>query len=240
MKPILADLHTHSIGSIHAYNTIDEILDKTDIPYVAITDHVQDVGDTFLKHNMSEYINHMRRCYSEVDKLIVGAELDVDIPVKSAGIDLGRLDISILSYHCNSPKLTLDSFVKAIDTYKPTIIGHPYRYAHEEDKKVWDAIVAYAAEKGCIIELNGKSYAEVNIKHIQQLNCSLSLGSDAHVWRQVGQFKPVRDFVDTYFATKHIVNCDQDWLQDARKGAFTKIEPLKYRTWNEKVDEIVL
>lgn len=232
---LLADLHTHSTASIHAYSTVDDILDKTDICYVAITDHAQKFEDPWLVNNISQYINSMRSVYHDSNKLIVGAELDIDIPIEATGVDLGRLDISILSYHRNSGNLSLEKYVKFIEQYHPTVLGHPYRYCKDDtERKVWDAIVDYAISQGMVIELNEQSINEVNIKHLQGLNPKLSLGSDAHRYADIGKLPKTEICVAEYFDIHNVVNYDYDWLQSARSGEFRKIKSFNHRCWADK------
>ena len=231
---LLADLHTHSIGSVHAFNTIDELIEKAGNRYIAVTDHVQNYGSSFLNFNHSQYINDIRRTFKHEPFLIAGAEIDVNIPTAELGLDLGKLDISILSYHKNAA-FDITHFMRCIDIYKPTIIAHPMRYSR--DPEAWEPVLKYAVESGCIIEINECSIADLDIKLLQSLNCSLSLGSDAHHYRKVLHLENAIDFVNTYLADKHVVNFDRGWLQDARAGKFNKhsddVNPYVH-AWSDK------
>lgn len=219
MKQILADLHTHSVGSIHAYNTITELIDKTDIPYLAVTDHIFDLGTPMLNLHTNKYISHIHREFKSEPRLIAGVELDIDTSLDNQyGLTLETIPLTLLSYHGGIP-LTVERYIEYIDTIHPTIIAHPYRIGRDEiSREMWEEIVRYAAAQGCVIEINEKSVDALNPAVLQSLNCSFSLGSDAHSWYKVGKLDKAIDFVETYLPHKHIVNYDKDWLEDARLG----------------------
>lgn len=97
LKEILADLHTHSIISIHAYNTITELLDKTTIPYLAVTDHVIDFGAPILNLHTNKHVSHVQRAFKDEPRLIAGAELDIDTPLDNQyGLTLESIPLILL------------------------------------------------------------------------------------------------------------------------------------------------
>lgn len=49
-KDIIADMHIHTIGSLHAYSTLKECIECAEtngMKYIAITDHYYNDGTTF-------------------------------------------------------------------------------------------------------------------------------------------------------------------------------------------------
>ena len=102
MSKLLADLHTHSIGSVHAYDSIMDMRERSSLPYIAVTDHVYDYKNKVLNKNKNEYIENVSRFYHQYD-VIAGAELDIDINVDRLGIQLDKLDILLLAYHGTCP-----------------------------------------------------------------------------------------------------------------------------------------
>ena len=116
---IIADLHTHTLVSEHAYSTVDEMLnaakDKGFLA-LAITDHGPASSDGAKSvhfkamHSLPEYINGVR--------LLKGAE--VNIIDYSGKLDLSsnilvNLDFVVASYHEERGKARLFSIFSAID-----------------------------------------------------------------------------------------------------------------------------
>ena len=226
-EDVLADLHTHSIMSLHAYNTIQEILDKTRIPYVAITDHVRDFNNFFL----NSYIEDMWVKYSYDKRLIAGAEMDFNILLEKACFPREYTNLGILSYHDNGP-FNVDLFIKQIDDVNPDIIGHPFRYLENrpEDVEKYKIVLDYAASKGKIVELNECSLEVLPTDFIQSLHCSFSLGSDSHELHSIGMFPKCIDFLNTYLPTAHVVNFDKGWLESIQQRERTKIN---FAVWGD-------
>lgn len=227
---LLADLHVHSIASLHAYNTISELLDKTQIPYLAVTDHVMDLGTPILNLHANKYVSHIQRDFINETRLIAGAEIDIDTPLENQyGLTFETIPLILLSYHGNVD-LSVERYVEYIDLVKPTIIAHPYRVGRDEEfRQMWAEIVRYAASQGCIIEINEKSAKALDPKVLQELSCSFSLGSDAHMWDKVAKLNNALEFIHTYLPNKHIVNYDKDWLEDARLGKLNRSTNLKFK-----------
>lgn len=215
-EQLLVDLHVHSIGSMHAYSTVDTILEKCPLPYVGITDHLQNFEDLCLAFNTSYYIMGMRSAYLEEDRLLIGVELDSYSDIKKLKFKADCVDYTILSHHCNGP-LDVDYMKHLIDTLHPTILGHPYRYAETyQDIIKWDEIVAYAIEKGVIIELNETSLNQINVTKLSEYHPVLSFGSDAHVAHKVGKLDKCIQFQRQYFPNCKVVNYSQDWIDSLK------------------------
>ena len=97
------DLHTHTLASGHAYNTIDEMAaeaKKRGMAYLGITEHAPKMPGTC--HEF--YFQNLHVVERERDglKLLLGAEVNIydyegniDLPPQV----LGRLDVVIASLH---------------------------------------------------------------------------------------------------------------------------------------------
>ena len=132
------DLHTHSISSGHAFNTIYELAQAASekgLELIAITDHGPNMkGSAYL-----EYFSMAKRVPKELFgvKILFGCEANIidhdgtlDIPIEY----LKSLDIVLIGFHklTDYPKNSTRekntiAMIKAIEKYPVNIIAHPYR-----------------------------------------------------------------------------------------------------------------
>lgn len=83
-KDILADLHTHTIASLHAYSTLKENIDAArnrGLKYIAITDHYFNDGTDVNKKNETARLQYMEERINEVEDGIYvfgGAEFNLN------------------------------------------------------------------------------------------------------------------------------------------------------------------
>ena len=203
---IIADLHTHTIASGHAYSTLKENIDqalRTNLEYYGVSDHTPGMPNTTKEgyfYNLKvirERINGMR--------VLKGAEANildergrVDIP----GDIAFRLDYVIASLH----DLVVDDMgiaantqavIRAMTNPCVKIIGHPDDSRFPLDYK---ALALAAKATGVALELNNSSLAPHSSRFGGQENaakmleqCALAgtavmVGSDSHIWYDVGEF----------------------------------------------------
>lgn len=82
-QDIIADLHIHTISSLHGYSTLKECIDFAadhGIQYIAITDHYYNDGTTLDKKNEVNRITYLEKRVSSTQrnvKIIGGAEFNV-------------------------------------------------------------------------------------------------------------------------------------------------------------------
>ncbi|MFI3209419.1 MAG: phosphatase [Eubacteriales bacterium] len=211
MKMVL-DTHTHSIVSGHAYNTMKEMIEaarKKGLEGIALTEHAPNMmGTTGLFYFMNSYV-----VPDVIDgvRVFMGAELN--ILDETGRVDLPdsvceKLDLNIASIHM--PKgcyeaskgivLNTQAYVNAMKHSFVNIIGHPDDSRFPVDL---DTIVAAAKEHHVLVELNNSSLnpagyrenaMENQVKIIElckKYNTSVSLGSDAHIDLDVGNFSRI-------------------------------------------------
>lgn len=220
-EDVLGDLHVHSTASKHACNTVQEILDHTSIPYIAITDHVQDFNNFYENCNIAAFIHDLHGNYKFSKRIIGGAEMDFNVDNEKACFNPKQVIFRIMSFHANG-LIDKDAFIRIIDETEPTVIAHPFRYVNKlpgfdkNSKKYMDdmkEVIEYAVSKGAMIELNEKSLSTLPIDFIKSLKCSFSMGSDSHELHTIGLFPNAIDFLNTYLPAADVINFDRSRLQ---------------------------
>lgn len=210
----LLDVHTHTIASGHAYNTIMEMakagFDKG-LKLLGITEHAPMMPGTchaMYFHNLKVVPRTM--CGIE---LMLGAELnilDYDGHIDLDTRVLKQLDLKIASLHsvCIQPgtrKENTQAVLGAIHNPLVDIIGHP------DDGRFpvcYEDLVKGAKESGKLLEVNNSSLrpngfrenARENIremlKYCEKYGACVTFGSDAHVDVDAGNFCYIEQIID--------------------------------------------
>lgn len=204
----LLDVHTHTIASGHAYNSIMEMAQSAHdkgLELLGITEHAPMLPGTCSNiyfHNLIVVPRQM--CGIEV---MFGAELNILDFEGHTDLDkraIGRMDLCIASMHslCITPgskKENTNAILGAIQQPHVTIIGHPDDGIYPLE---YEPIVAAAKETNTLLEVNNNSLNPAGArKHTREnLIAMLELckeyqqpvvmNSDAHVFTDVGR----RDF----------------------------------------------
>jgi len=190
-KDIIADLHIHTIGSMHAYSTVKECIDcakKRGLKYIAITDHYYDCGSELDKKNEVNRIINLERQVSSTRsgvKVIGGAEFNLsqDIPSWDKLKVLKWKLIGAHGWFFDRKSTTLDVlydyYNKAADDFDG--FSHIEReiekinnkfYAGNITDKVktfFNNIIIMSKEKNIILELNESSLRKHNDAMIQKI-----------------------------------------------------------------------
>lgn len=231
MTRILADLHTHSISSGHAYSTIKEILQAASergLKYVGITDHAMEMPGAPVDTHFSNMII-LNRKYKGT-KLLCGTE--ANIIDYEGNIDkfrestIERMDYMIASIHppCIKPG-TFDentaAYIGAIKKQpKIRIIGHPddARYPYDVEK-----VLQVAMEHEVLFELNNRSLSPTSFRKdskpqimayleiLKREAYPLIINSDAHVDEEVGKLDYAIQFLEEInFPRELVINFDEE------------------------------
>ena len=199
------DVHTHTIASGHAYNTILEMAQSArdkGLLLLGITEHAPKMPGSCQNiyfHNL--IVVPRQLCGIE---LMFGAELNIldyegHTDLDQRGIE--RMDLNIASLHglCIAPgskKENTQAVLGAIYNPYVTIIGHPDDGIYPLE---YEAIVEAAKETGTLLEVNNNSLNPAGArKHTREnLLTMLELckeyeqpvimNSDAHVFSDVGR-----------------------------------------------------
>jgi putative hydrolase len=203
LKDIL-DVHTHTIVSGHAYNTLKEMaLSAADkgLELLGITEHAPSMPGTCHEFYFGNLRAVDRNAYGV--ELLLGSELNImdyngtiDLPEEK----LGKLDYAIASMHdvCIDPGTITENTAAIIGAIKNpyvNIIGHPDDGYYPLD---YEAIVLAAKEHHVLLELNNSSLRPDShrlnawdndtkmLTFCKKYGACIVMNSDAHVDTAVG------------------------------------------------------
>lgn len=203
MKDII-DLHTHTIASGHAYNTIQEMIAaaaEKGVELLGITEHAPKMPGTCHEFYFTNL--HIIPREQKGIRVLFGAELNildsegnVDLPERITS----KLDFCIASLHppCMKPGTIQENtaaVVKAMKHPHVRIIGHPDDGRFPLD---YEAVVAAAKEQDIILEINNASLAPdafregarendfTMLEWCKEYRVPVLMGSDAHVTFALG------------------------------------------------------
>lgn len=209
---LIADTHSHTIASGHAYSTIREMVaaaSQKGIELLAITEHAPNMPGTC--HPIYfQNLNVIPRTMNGI-QVLFGAEVNILNP--EGDIDFSeeickKLDIVIASIHppCygldRTEKENTNAYIEVMKKPYVNIIGHPddSRY-----KANFETLVKTAKLTNTLIEVNNSSLrpdgfrkgARENILQIldlcKQYEVPVTTGSDAHIDIDAGNFTYVRE-----------------------------------------------
>lgn len=200
----LLDLHTHTLASGHAYNTISEMAKaaaEKGIKLLGITEHSVKMPGTCHLFYFSNLKAVEREQYGV--RLLMGVELNVidykgTVDLKTSLLE--EMDLCVASFHipCISPG-TVEENTKAaccvMENPYVSILGHPDDARYPFD---YEQLVLKAKETGTILELNNHSLApdsfrpnarendRILLKLCQKYGVEVVVDSDAHTAAQIG------------------------------------------------------
>lgn len=232
MKPII-DLHCHTIASGHAYSTLKENIDEAKekgLKYLGVSDHAPEMpGSThpFYFGNLGvikEEINGIKMLKG-IEANIMDFDGNLDIPEDV----VGKLDYVIASLHppCISPgskEENTKAVLCAMENEEVKIIGHLDDSRYPVD---YETVVKKAKETNTLLEINNSSLRPNSFrvgatKNTQELlnlckkyNVKVILGSDAHIYYQVGAFENCeRILKEVDFPGNLVVNYSEDCIKE--------------------------
>ncbi len=198
LDDIRGDLHAHTTAT-DGRNTLEEMAEaarKRGYDYLAVTDHTKRVT---MAHGLDE--DRLAKAVDAIDRLndrlegftvLKAAEVDI---LKDGSLDLPdrilkRLDLTVCSIHYDtglSRKRQTERIVKAMDNPHFNILGHPSgRLINEREPYEVDleAVMRAAAERGCVLEVNGQpsrmDLSDGDCMLARELGVRLALSTDAH------------------------------------------------------------
>lgn len=231
------DIHTHTIASGHAYNTIYEMAQAAQgkgLSLLGISDHGPAMEGSASKHYFRSNRCIPRELYGV--KILFGCELNI---VDYAGhVDLDEvfsapLDYGIASLHdiCITPGTCAENtsaYVNAMENPKVHIIGHPDDGTYEVD---FDVLAREAALHGVMIELNeasvrpgsyrknGRQNAITLLECCAHYGTSVVVSSDAHVASDLLRHHHALALLEeVHFPEKLVVNRSVQALEAALAG----------------------
>ena len=225
----VADLHTHTLVSPHAYSTLTENATAAaaiGLLAIATTDHGPRIGDG----NHPWHFGNMRVLPKHIAGVrhLCGIEVNVcdyDGTVDLSADRLALLDLVIASMHdgtmpTGTPEEITAAWLKIAENPYVDMIGHcgTPRYAFDYEK-----VIPVFAEYGKVVEINAGTFL-VRKKSLE--NCAaiarlcakhgvrVAVNSDAHYLTQVGQLdSAVAMLEEIGFPKELIINSSRERLE---------------------------
>ena len=221
----LLDVHTHTIASGHAYNSMMEMIhaaQEKKLEVYGITEHAPKMPGTcgeFYFHNLKV----VPRKHGDLE-LLLGVELNILDEKGTVDMEephLGRMDVAIASLHtpCIKPgsrEWNTECLIQAMKNPHINIIGHPDDGRYEVD---YEALVQGAKEYGKILEVNNHSLvpnsfrqnARENdvkmLKFCMKYQVPVVMDSDAHFDTHIAEFDAARVLLEELdFPEELVVN----------------------------------
>ena len=231
MRPVKLDVHTHSIASGHAFNTLDEMVRaaaEKNIEVFGLAEH----GPMMEGSCEAIYFS----CYHFVPRvqygirLLLGCELNILDDKGTLDMDqrhINCLDVRIAGVHANKmgefkqrndPVYNTNAYLSCIKNPDIDIISHPD--AVEAD---YAALLKASREYHTLLEINNNSlilnrirpHAKEHIVEIlklaRKMNIQLILSSDAHHTSGIGRVDRIGEIIDDLdFPEELIINYRPD------------------------------
>lgn len=203
---IIADLHTHTIASGHAYSTVNELAQAAaslGLAALGISDH----GPAMPGGPHRYHFCAMRFIPREIAGVRILCGVEANILDTRGGLDLGPEVLSELDYvmaglheHCGFQPGDMgrntEAVLAAMANPRVACISHPGNPAFPLRYR---EVVQAARETGTALEINNSSLtlsrkgSDGNCGEIArlcaELGASVLVGSDAHIAQGVGQFQ---------------------------------------------------
>ena len=208
------DVHTHTIASGHAYNTMREMAkaaSEKGLELLGITEHAMSMPGTCHEYYFQNLKMVEREMYGI--ELLLGSEVNILDSLGNVDLEENirkKMDIIIASLHipCMKPATREENTQAYIEVMKKPyidIIGHPDdgRYAVD-----YLALVQAAKEYGILLEVNnnsldprctrqgGKENVKTMLKYCMEYQVPVIVNSDAHTDTLVGFHKYAQEIFD--------------------------------------------
>ena len=229
----LVDVHTHTIASGHAYNTMMEMIraaQEKELEVFGITEHAPQMPGSC----QLIYFHNLRvvpRQHGNLE-LLLGIELNIldeKGTVDMSQDDLAQMDLTIASLHipCIKPgsrEWNTECVVNAIRNPLINIIGHPDDSRYPLDN---EAIVQAAKEHHTLLEINNNSLNpngyrqnargnDIEILNLcKKYRTPVIMGSDAHFFTDVRNHERIYPLLEeTDFPEELVINADKGKIRE--------------------------
>lgn len=227
---MLADLHTHTVASGHAYSTVLENLAAAQaarISLIGITDH----GPALPGGAHPYHFWNLRVLPSEMNGLTILKGIEANVLSVEGNLDLEDEYLAFLDLvqialhpHCGYTGATAEentqAYVAAMKNPRVNIIAHAHNPQFPVDCRL---LVEAAMDAGVLLELNNSSlttsrdgsgpYVRQLAQELKEADAELVIGSDAHIAMDVGRFGEVLAVIDEVgIARDKILNFRPDIL----------------------------
>lgn len=233
---ILADTHTHTIASTHAYSTVQELARKAHdegMEAIAVTDHAPAIPDGAHPWHFLNLKALPREMYGV--KILYGAEVNIVDLEGNIDLDddiLKKLDVVNASIHkpCYKDYGTEDNTSAYLAVVNNPLIDVICHSGAPDMAYDYERIIDLAKKNHKLIEINNHSFyvrkpSIPNCRRIARLCMEKGVGivvsSDAHISFDIGDYSRALDMLkEISFPEKLIINRDLKSLQNfmAEKG----------------------
>lgn len=201
---IRADLHSHTVGSGHAYSTLDEMAyaaKRKGLKLLAVTDHGPGMPDG--PHEYYFYNLRILPTYLHGVRILKGIEANIIKQNGQLDLDnesLAELDLVIASAHIKvspeklSVKQNTKMYINAMQNPNVDILGH---IENPQFPINYKEVVGAAKELGKLIEINNASFTVARagsynncveiMKLIKTNGMYTVVNSDSHIANKVGE-----------------------------------------------------
>lgn len=229
---LVADLHTHTIASGHAYSTFEEMVDaarEKGLQMIAITDH----GSQMPGAPDLDYFWNTLIWPREVNDVQVLRGVETNIIDTKGRLDipddiLESLDIVLAGFHHgtgyqgSTVEENTQAMVNALQNPLVHIIVHPGNPKFPID---YERVVHVARENGKALEINNSTFMGIRpqsyqpclriAKLAEQNGVLLAVNSDAHICYQVGDCSLAMDVVQKAgIEESNILNTSVELIQE--------------------------
>lgn len=221
----IMDLHTHSIASGHAYNTIYEMAQEAGergLALLGVTEHGPGMPGTTRKN----YFNHFRFLPRQKYGVYLMFGCELNILDENGTVDLeekvlDRLDYTVASLHkiCfpgGTAAQNTKAYLEVMKNPAVRIIGHPDDAAFPVD---YETLVCAAKEHHVLLELNANSLHPMCVRkgarendvtmleYCRKYGADIVINSDAHSAADVGNHRRARALLEELqFPEELVVN----------------------------------
>lgn len=231
MKPLIADLHMHSIMSGHAFGTVRELAQaaaERKLQLIGVTEHGPSIPGTCHPMYFRNFIDAPRELYGV--KMLYGSEMNVlaggkvDLDGKAlAGLDYGIVGIHGLCYENEGTAGNTRNVIGCMECPKVRFVSHPDDSHFPLD---YAALVKAAKELDVALEVNNASLRKTWLRpgsrenYLQLLplcaqeNVPIVVNTDSHDPGTVGDFTLAQALLEELnFPDELILNNDVQKLK---------------------------
>ena len=227
MIHLVADLHTHTLASGHAYGTIREQAQaaaEAGLSMLGLTEHAPGVPGTAHPLYFNNLFTIPRTLYGV--NILHGSEINVLSGGKLSleqkwmeKLDYGIVGIHRVCYTDEGIVKNTDNVIQCMADPKVRFVSHP------DDSRTpldYPALVSAAIELGVALEVNNSSFLKLDsrlgcldnyrtmLSLCMELGCPIVVDSDAHDPSRVGKFDEAVKFLEEVgFDPSLIVNAEE-------------------------------
>lgn len=231
MKPFIADAHTHSILSGHAFGTVRELAFEAaahGMQLLGVTEHGPGIPGTCDPIYFRNIIDAPRMLYGV--EMLYGSEVNV---LNDGNVDLDQrhldcLDYAVAGIHglCYEDVgivKNTDNVIRCMENKKVKFISHPDADTYPMD---YSALVQGAKEYGVALEVNNSSLRKPKLRPgcvenytkmlplCMEYGVNIIVNTDAHDPGQVGDFTLARQLLEKLRMDENLIlNNDLDKLK---------------------------